>query len=435
MPGTSKKQTSLARTASLYGISNAIYSAVPILFVPLLTRVLTEGDYGTLANFIVLVDFVSPLVSLSVHAAILRQFYDQETVDLPRYVGNCLLVVLVSTAIVSGLLLLFAKLLSGATALPPHVIWTVVLVCAGNALINIILALWRAETKPIAFGVFRILQSAFNMGLTVILVLYVDRSWRGRVDAEIWTFVLFGATALFLMWRRGDIKWAWDKVYFIDALKYGGPLIPHDLGVVVRTMSDRLFITAMVGIDTTGLYAVGYQVGRLIGFVETSFNMAWVPWLFERLKKGKLADKVRIVRYTYVYMVAILGAALLLALAAPGFMSFFVGEKFEGSHIYVIWIALGFAFNGMYKMVTNYLFYIKKTGHLSAVTVTTAVLHLGLNYVMIKNYGAIGAAQATTITLLLSFVLTWIVAQRVYPMPWRYWRVKLDEAGEEEGGA
>ena len=41
-----------------------------------------------------------------------------------------------------------------------------------------------------------------------------------------------------------------------------------------------------------------------------------------------------------------------------------------------------------------------------------------LNYFLIKANGVIGAAQATTITFFVSFVLTWILSAKVYKMPW-----------------
>ena len=88
----------------------------------------------------------------------------------------------------------------------------------------------------------------------------------------------------------------------------------------------------------------------------------------------------------------------------------------------MFWVAMGYAANAMYFMVANYLFVVKKTHLLAMVTVFTGVTKVELTYLLIQANGAIGAAQASAIAFFLSFLLTWIISARAYPMPWRFWR-------------
>lgn len=203
-----------------------------------------------------------------------------------------------------------------------------------------------------------------------------------------------------------------------QALKFGVPLIPHAFSGFLMTMTDRILITNMVGISATGIYSVGNQVGMIIGLLAASFNTAYVPWLFQRLKQNNEEVKRKIVLLTYSYYAAILVGALLLSLGAPLAMRFFVGASFAGATEYIVWFALANAFNGMYLMVTNYIFFTEKTHLLAVVTFVTAALNLPLTYCLIKNYGAIGAAQATSLTFVVKFISTWWLSSRTYKMPW-----------------
>ena len=212
------------------------------------------------------------------------------------------------------------------------------------------------------------------------------------------------------------------KTYVKDALVFGIPLIPHAFGGWVITWIDRIFINSMVSVAATGIYTVGYQVGMIIGLLAISFNRAWTPFLFEKLKENNSASKLRIVKFTYLYGVGIIVLALALSLVAPWFLEFFVSKDFHCAYKYVFWIALGYAANGMYFMVVNYIFYVKKTYILAWVTFFSAGINIVLNYFFIKANGAIGAAQATTITFFISFILTWILSARVYKMPWLLYR-------------
>jgi Na+-driven multidrug efflux pump len=83
---------------------------------------------------------------------------------------------------------------------------------------------------------------------------------------------------------------------------------------------------------------------------------------------------------------------------------------------------MGYAFVGMYKMVMKFLVFAEKTIFLSYITLFAVVINLILNYIFISQFGAIGAAQATTLTFFIKFLITWYISARVYYMPWFFWR-------------
>ena len=72
----------------------------------------------------------------------------------------------------------------------------------------------------------------------------------------------------------------------------------------------------------------------------------------------------------------------------------------------------------MYKMVVNYIFYVRKTYILAWVTFSTAIVSIVINYFAIKYLGAIGAAYTYALMGFVTFLLVWLLSSRVYPMPW-----------------
>ena len=262
------------------------------------------------------------------------------------------------------------------------------------------------------------------MALSLLFVVALGWRWQGRLLGIVVASIAFAFIGAFIIYKRKYISFSFSKSYIKDALFFGIPLIPHALGGWITTSVDRVFINSMVNIGATGIYTVGYQVGMIIGLLATSFNQAWSPFLYEKLKENNYAAKVKIIKFTYLYFVGIIIAALVLSFIAPFFLKFFVAKSFHSSYKYVFWIALAYAANGMYFMVAGYIFYTKKTYILSWITASSAIINIVLNYFLIKANGAIGAAQATTITFLVSFILTWILSARIYRMPWAIWRYK-----------
>lgn len=412
-------KSSLLHSAGIYTVATVINSAIPFFMMPILTRYLNPIDYGIVAMSQVLVSIVTPFTGVNIQGAISRRFFHRENFDFPTYVANCL-IILTCSSLISGILILcMHETLSMLSSFPSHWFWVILVISSGQFLLSVMLVIWQIQNKALKFGAFQISQTLVNVLMSIWFVVYLHKGWEGRLTAQVATILIFSLASILFLYREGLLKFTLRKPYIIDALKFGVPLIPHALGGAIMTAVDRFFITDMVGIAATGVYTVGYQIGMILGLVLESFNQAWAPWLFERLKQDRWETKIKIVKYTYLYNVLVILAAVFLGLVSPWFLNFFVGKDFSGASSFVIWIALGFAFNGMYMMVCNYIFYTGKTSYLAWVTFSSSIVNIFLNYYLIKLNGAIGAAQAMALTKLLFFILTWILANNAYNMPWR----------------
>ncbi|XQY91542.1 lipopolysaccharide biosynthesis protein [Metabacillus sp. HB246100] len=412
------KNSILFKSSAVYTITNIINAAIPFLMMPILTRELSPIDYGIVSMFQVLIGIVAPFTGLSVNGAINRKYYDRDKIDFPKYVANSLILLISSTLMVAIIFALFSNAIADVSAFPEGWLWAVLVVSFSQFLITIVLVHWQVQVKPLFFGIFQISNTLLNVGLSIWFVVGLGFNWQGRIQGQVITTVVFAIIGFYILNKDGWIKWGLNKDYIKNGLHFGIPLIPHTLGAFIITMSDRLFLTNMVGVAETGLYTVGYQFGNMIGLVQDAFNKAWVPWLFGKLKSENENSKRQIVKITYIYFIAILALALLLSAIAPWFLSFFVGEEFKESGKYVLWVAVGYAFNGMYKLVANYIFYVEKTKYLAWLTFLTALLNIVFTYLLIKLNGPIGAAQATALAFFISFILTWILSSKLYKMPW-----------------
>jgi O-antigen/teichoic acid export membrane protein len=231
--------------------------------------------------------------------------------------------------------------------------------------------------------------------------------------ADIISLMLAAIIGLWILIRSASIKNGLNWTYIVHALKFGGGLVPHIYGSVLIATTDRLLITNMVGVAATGLYTVGAQIAGIVGVLEQSFNQAWSPWLFERLERNQPDELETIRRIIRTYNVIIIVLAVALSWVAPWFLSFFVGEEFIEARQFVFWLALGSAFSGMYKMVVNQIFFMNKTHLLALITFASGASSVILNYVLISWNGAVGAAQANALALLLTYILAARLSSRV----------------------
>ncbi len=175
----------------------------------------------------------------------------------------------------------------------------------------------------------------------------------------------------------------------------------------------------MESVSETGLYSVGNQLSLPILFLAQAFNLAYLPWLYKKLKLGNLEEEKRIIKLTYIYFFLIIAIAIVWGIITSFFTVFIVGANYKGAESYIIWLSLGYAFTGMHMMVVAYIYYSKKIKLYNIVTIVVILSNVVLNYIFIESEGAVGAAQATMVVNVINFSLTWILATKVHKMPWK----------------
>ena len=411
-----KINAGIIRSMGIYTLSNVINAAIPFLLLPLFTRYLSTSDYGILSNFTVVSSVLIPLVGINLMTSIQVQ-YLKDDVDNRDYLTSVFRFNIFLGVLFTGLVVLFSDFVNGITGVPIEILYLMGVYALFHVTIEVLLAVWRMENKAINYGVFRITRTVVEILLIVLFVVVLQMNFIGSIYALLLSYGLGCFVAMILLYRKGLIFGNYRKDYLSHAVKYGVPLIPHALSGMAIMYSDKLIVTHYLGLDTNGVYSVGFLVGQSIGLLQNSFNQAWLPWVFQKLRSGKEEDKLRMVKITYLYIVGILVAVVVLWLMMPLVFSL-LGKEFRSGMELVLWIGLGFAFNGMYKMVSVYLFYLEKTKAIAMMSLGVAIVNIVLNFMWIPEYGVQGAALATMTAMFLQFVVAWIISARSIQMPW-----------------
>lgn len=408
----------LLRAVGTYTMSNIAVAAIPFLLLPVFTRVLTPADYGIVAMFGIAVSAFSALTGLGTLGAVEVRYFELNREDLAAYIGGCLLVLLVSSALLALGTWALSGTLSTFTSVPADWLLACVAASAMQFVVLLRLALWQAENRPSKYAMMQIAQSAVNATLSLLFVLVLHLAWRGRTWGICLSSLLVSLAALVSLHRDGWLRVAPRSGQIRDALRFGVPLVPHAVGGLLIATVDRFMITNLLDVAQTGIYAVAMQIGMVVNLVTGATNKAFAPWLFRQLRAKEQGMQFRIVRLTYVYFTSLLGLALIVGFGAPPLLAILVGESFRSASGVVIYIAVGYALGGMYFMVTNYLFWAGATGRLALVTITSGLINLACSFWFIGKWGLDGAGIGFVVSQLILLVGAWILAQRVHPMPW-----------------
>lgn len=416
-----KSDAAFISGSAVYLLSNVVNAAIPFALLPILTRHLSPAEYGEVAIFLAALNGLSAFTGLNAAPAASVSYFNSSIAENERryYIGSCFQILVVSFALVSVATLQFGEYFAKWLGLSATWLLWAVVTSAAQFTIQVRLGQWQVRKEAKKFGIFQVSQSAVNVLLSLLAVVHYNLGAAGRISAIIIAGALFAVVAAILL-RRDNLLafFSWRPTYVKEILAFGIPLIPHVFGGVLLIAFDRVAISSILGLESAGVYMVAAQLAGALAIIFDGVNKAYVPWLFEKLERNSAPDTKLIVRYSYIWFF------LILLMIAAGFVlgtsvvDIVGGPRYREAASVVGWLVLGQGFGGLYLMVTNYVFFTKKTGMLSLVTLTSGAINVALLFLFLNLFGLPGAGYAFASSMVVRFFMTWWLQQRYYPMPW-----------------
>jgi O-antigen/teichoic acid export membrane protein len=174
----------------------------------------------------------------------------------------------------------------------------------------------------------------------------------------------------------------------------------------------------MLGFEAAGHYMVAVQLALAFNLLLQSIHKAYVPWLFERIKRDIPSEKRQIVKGSYAYFLVLMAFALLAFLAGKPVLIFIAGSSYAPAGEIIGWLVFAQAIRGMYYVVSSYLMYAKKTQQISWITMVSGTISIVLLLILLDGHGLAGAAWAVCAGASLQFLSAWHMASRAIAMPW-----------------
>jgi O-antigen/teichoic acid export membrane protein len=406
------------RSGGIYTLANILSAGVPFLMLPVLTRVLSSGEFGQVTIFFAVFSFSAALAGLGLHGAVGVRWFDSDRKGFPGYVSSCISVSVASTAIVSVLTLAAVTIAGSKISLPP--VWAALAVVAAgcNSLLLFRLTLWQNQGQPVRAALFQFSNSVVNVILSVVGVVALGLGAAGRMGGAGAAYVLMAVASIFLLFQTGMAAGMPTRGHIASALRYGLPLVPHGLAGVVMATADRFIVAEQLGAAAVGIYGVAAQLGAIMNIASDAFVRTYSPWMYERLSRANEGDQLALVGMSYLSIpVFLLAAACLggsIAFAGPAI----VGDEFRAALPLVWWFVLGGAFTGMYYSVAGFFLFSSRTELISLVTGVSSIVGLPLCYWLVGLKGLEGGAIAFAVTQAMLFVLALVVSILTKPLPW-----------------
>ena len=185
---------------------------------------------------------------------------------------------------------------------------------------------------------------------------------------------------------------------------------------------DKVFITTYCGLQFNGLYSMAISVSSVYTMLMQSFFNAYTPYLQKRLAGldgGQCFDEKRsIVKQIYL-IYALFGVVGILAVVICwGIFHYMIDSKYLPAMAYIPLIILANFIYTFYNFTIEFIYKVKKTLVMGIITFTGSLIQMLLSYVLIKEYGVMGAVYSLLIGNTMITIGISVYSNMVYRMPW-----------------
>jgi len=411
---------------SIYTVGSLASRAVGFIMIPVYTHFLTPREYGILDMLDLTIILFGMIVGMGMGNAIFRFYYATESQEERRdVVGSALLFSTLVAGVVGIAVALGADWASEAIFRAPGL---------SSYLRIAILSFWigtvgetcrnylRVRQRSAIFVVASLIQLVVGLGLNIYFIAFRHLGVLGFLLSSLITNLL--SSVALLIHIVADTGFSVSIPKTRQMVAYGAPFVLTGIGAFILNFADRYFLNAYAGLSQVGIYALGYKFGFMLNMLAVApFLQMWEAQMF-------VVEKERNAGAVYARIFEYFAALLLLAVLA---LSIFIKdivrvmaspEYFQAYRIVPI-VALAYVFNGWAQYFRLGMILTRRTKVIAVIMTGTGVLTLILYVVLIRSYGAIGAAVATLLSFTFMMAWTYIASQRLLPVPYNLRRIAI----------
>lgn len=404
------KYKRLLSNTAILGAGTFASKVLVLLLMPLYTRLLTTGEFGTADLISQTANLLMPIAAIGICDGIFRFTLDAAE-DKKKVLSTGIAIILMGSAAILGVV----QILRFYAPLSNYVFLVAAYVIAANihlAFANYI----RAEGKNGLFAVQGIINTVLTIGFNIIFLIIMPKYFSEFVGDEsqmrcvgyVLSVVIADALMCVFLFFAGKLykslsPKAVDKKIAGNMLKFSIPYIPTTIMWLITSVSDRYIVTYFRSAEENGLYAVAYKLPTILSLVGGVFIEAWH---FSSVKDADEEEKASFFGTVYDNFMGFMFmcGAIIIAMAQI-FTKILVDESYFDSWQYVPVLVIATTFSTLVSFLGSVYFLKKKSAVSMLTAMAGALTNIALNFALIPFFGAMGAAVATLACYMLVYVI------------------------------
>jgi len=404
--------------SAVYLLPVVVGNLVPIITLPIFTRLLSTEDFGAwaLANAYAVV--VGALAVVGLPFAQERNFFEfRESRQRAHLLYSVIAFSVTSYALVGlvtwGLLEQITTWLIGPARYQPVLMWSFAATTVAG-LKGYYMTYLKNMEEAKAFAAYAIAERLLSAVLTLALVAGLGIGVLGLVIGQMMaSLIVLGIVAVRFL-REYPV--GVDGGLLVDALKLGFPLVPRTLFGVIGNNVDKYLIGQVASLGGVGVYTVAQRIANIAFTYMTALQNVFGPQVYARMFSGDPEAGLTIGRYLTPFAYAATAVSFLIALFSEEIIFLIAPPAYQGAIPIVAILVLFYAIQFFGKMPQ--LAYARQTKLISVLAAVSTAVSITTGAIGIWWLGTVGAAWGALVAGAIMITLTFVFGQRAFRIDW-----------------
>lgn len=394
----------------VYGLGGVISKIVPLIMVPIVTRLMPSSDcYGLSDLSNTVVQFASALAIMGMYDAMYRMFFEKDDEEYKKSVCSTALVFTLFTSLAVFVVLVILKEQIAQWFFSDRKYAYIVYLSAMATLVgatnSIISAPTRMQNKRKIFLITNTVSPLISYGISIPMLL------AGYYTIALPLAAVISGVTMELTFAVLNHSWFDPREFNFSLLKQllviAIPLFPNFLIYWIFNSCDKVMITNMIGIGAAGIYSVGSKLGHASQLIYTAFAGGWQFFAFSTMKEDNQVKSNSMI-FEYLGIISFAATAFICVLSYPIFQILFT-EQYLSGYIVAPYLFLAPLLQMLFQVACNQFIVVKKTWPNMFILLMGTVANIAINYFLIPVLGIEGASLATLMGYFISDVICVIV--------------------------
>lgn len=394
----------------IYGVGGIINKIIPLVMVPVVTRLMPNTDYfgiSDLSNTVV--QFGSAVAVMGMYDAMYRMFFEREGAEYKRKVCSTALMFTVCVSILVFFIMLVMKNTIAKCFLGDkkyaYVVYFSAMATLVGATNSIISAPTRMQNKRKIFLVTNTIGPLLSYSISIPML------FAGHYVIALPLAMVISGFVMELSFGIMNRKWFSPRFFEKNILKQmlviGVPLLPNILIYWVFNSCDKIMIINMMDVGFAGIYSVSSKLGHASQLIYTAFAGGWQYYAFSTMKEDDQVKRNSLI-FEYLGIISFVATCCVCVLSFWIFKVIFPASYLLG-YIVAPYLFLAPLLQMLYQVIANQFLIVKKTWPNMLILSCGTILNIVINYILIPVIGIEGAAIATLIGYVVSDIVCVIV--------------------------
>lgn len=433
----------LAGETAIYGLSTILARIINFFFVPIYTRVLSQGGYGSYAEIMSYIAVFQVVLVLGLETGCFKFAADSSNPN--KVFSTALSTVTIVSLFFFALVWIFSPNISiamGYEGLHRMIIY-VGGILALDSFTAILFARLRQQQKALKFALFKAIKILSELGFNLILFFGVPAYFASHPTSALsyfiptqihFSYIIFAVflscVVCFILFIPDllKVRFGIDKSLWKKMMLYSLPLMIASLPGVINESADRFLFRALVGEGYTGggwaadlgVYQAAVKLAVIMNLFIQMFKYAAEPFFFARYKeKGSKELYATVMEYFVIFcMFIFLGVVFY-----KDILGLILGPQFRGALGTLPVILLSYIILGM---LFNVSMWYKLSGQ-TKYAVTITLLGLGVtivgNLLFMSMFSYKASVWVHLVSCLVMLIYSTLLGNKYYPIPYNWKKI------------